>query len=178
MWPPVVVVHPPLVENGAVVHGPRRDHDAKELSAVRGAPEHLRSDNGPKFVAKEIQAWLARARVRTLYIHPLALAPGNLRRFRCFAIFGSMPPYFVRQGSTSAGTYPAVGRRRARSRPSLGPRQPAEASPRSALHCVASSSENPFQPQLGHEDSLTRPGSGFGEGVSRGTAACRCSRRR
>ena len=29
----------------------------------------------------------------------------------------------------------------------------------------ASSSENPFQPHLGQEDSLTRPGSGFGEGV-------------
>jgi putative transposase len=36
--------------------------------AVRGAPEHLRSDNGPEFVAKEIQEWLARACVRTLYI--------------------------------------------------------------------------------------------------------------
>jgi putative transposase len=35
---------------------------------VRGAPEHLRSDNGPEFVAKEIQEWLARACVRTLYI--------------------------------------------------------------------------------------------------------------
>ncbi len=31
------------------------------LFAVRGAPEHLRSDNGPEFVAKEIQEWLARA---------------------------------------------------------------------------------------------------------------------
>ena len=40
----------------------------KELFAVRGAPEHLRSDNGPEFVAKEIQEWLARACVRTLYI--------------------------------------------------------------------------------------------------------------
>jgi putative transposase len=35
---------------------------------VRGAPEHLRSDNGPEFVAKEIQEWLARACVRTLSI--------------------------------------------------------------------------------------------------------------
>ena len=38
------------------------------LFAVRGAPEYLRSDNGPEFVAKEIQEWLARACVRTLYI--------------------------------------------------------------------------------------------------------------
>jgi len=70
-------------------------------------------------------------------------------------------------GSTSAGCCPAVGRHRARSCPSQGPRQPAGASPQSALHCVASSSENPFQPRKGHEDSLTRPGSRFGEGVSK-----------
>ncbi len=38
------------------------------LFAVRGAPEYLRSDNGPEFVAKEIQELLARACVRTLYI--------------------------------------------------------------------------------------------------------------
>ena len=41
-----------------------------------------------------------------------------------------------------------------------------ETSPRSALHCVASSSENPFQPRQGHKDSLTRPGSRFGEGLT------------
>ncbi len=38
------------------------------LFAVRGAPEHMRSDNGPEFVAKEVQQWLSRAAVRTLYI--------------------------------------------------------------------------------------------------------------
>jgi transposase InsO family protein len=38
------------------------------LFAVRGAPEHVRSDNGPEFIAKELQRWLARADVRTLYI--------------------------------------------------------------------------------------------------------------
>jgi putative transposase len=31
-------------------------------------PEHLRSDNGPELVAKEIQEWLARAGVRSLNI--------------------------------------------------------------------------------------------------------------
>jgi transposase InsO family protein len=38
------------------------------LFAVRGAPEHLRSDNGPEFIAKEIQGWLKQASVGTLYI--------------------------------------------------------------------------------------------------------------
>jgi transposase InsO family protein len=38
------------------------------LFAVRGAPEHVRSDNGPEFIAKELQRWLEQASVRTLYI--------------------------------------------------------------------------------------------------------------
>ena len=38
------------------------------LFAVRGAPEHIRSDNGPEFVAKDIKRWLDQAQVRTLYI--------------------------------------------------------------------------------------------------------------
>ena len=38
------------------------------LFAVRRAPEHVRSDNGPEFVAKEIRRWLDRACVGTLTI--------------------------------------------------------------------------------------------------------------
>jgi len=38
------------------------------LFAVRGAPEHIRSDNGPEFVATSVQKWLAQACVRTLYV--------------------------------------------------------------------------------------------------------------
>ena len=38
------------------------------LFAIRGAPEHIRSDNGPEFIAKEIRRWLDRASVATLYI--------------------------------------------------------------------------------------------------------------
>lgn len=38
------------------------------LFAVRGVPEHIRSDNGPEFVAKEIGRWLERASVDTLHI--------------------------------------------------------------------------------------------------------------
>jgi transposase InsO family protein len=38
------------------------------LFAVRGAPEHIRSDNGPEFVAKSVRRWLDRAGVGTLYV--------------------------------------------------------------------------------------------------------------
>ncbi len=38
------------------------------LFAVRGAPQYIRSDNGPEFIAKELQTWLSQAAVRTLYI--------------------------------------------------------------------------------------------------------------
>jgi transposase InsO family protein len=35
-----------------------------------GAPEHLRSDNGPEFIAYAIQDWLKQHQVKTLYIKP------------------------------------------------------------------------------------------------------------
>ena len=38
------------------------------LFAVRGAPEHIRSDNGPEFVAQSVRRWLGRASVKTLYV--------------------------------------------------------------------------------------------------------------
>ena len=31
-----------------------------ELMLRRGVPEHIRSDNGPKFTAKAVRAWLGR----------------------------------------------------------------------------------------------------------------------
>ena len=38
------------------------------LFAVRGAPELLRSDNGPEFVAQSVRRWLGQAGVGTLFI--------------------------------------------------------------------------------------------------------------
>ena len=35
-----------------------------------GAPEYIRSDNGPEFIAKAIQQWLAENEIKTLYIDP------------------------------------------------------------------------------------------------------------
>lgn len=42
----------------------------ERLVAERGAPGHLRSDNGPEFVAKAVQRWLTARGVQTLYIAP------------------------------------------------------------------------------------------------------------
>ena len=41
-----------------------------ELFTNRGAPDHVRSDNGPEFTAKAIRSWLKRIDVKTLFIEP------------------------------------------------------------------------------------------------------------
>ena len=40
------------------------------LFLVRGAPAHMRSDNGPEFVARAVQDWLNRRDCQTIYITP------------------------------------------------------------------------------------------------------------
>ena len=40
------------------------------LSGSRGLPQHIRSDNGPEFIAAEIREWLKRPGVETLYVEP------------------------------------------------------------------------------------------------------------
>jgi transposase InsO family protein len=39
-----------------------------EVMLGRGIPEHIRSDNGPEFIAQELRKWLAKVGTRTLYI--------------------------------------------------------------------------------------------------------------
>ena len=41
-----------------------------DLLMVRGAPKHIRSDNGPEFIAVAIRRWLERTEVKSLYIEP------------------------------------------------------------------------------------------------------------
>jgi putative transposase len=41
-----------------------------DLFTGRGAPEYIRSDNGPEFTAKVVRNWLSRVSVKTLYIEP------------------------------------------------------------------------------------------------------------
>ena len=56
---------------------PRRSIKAKDavemikgVFAQRGAPQHLRSDNGPEFIATALREFLADSNVETLYIEP------------------------------------------------------------------------------------------------------------
>jgi putative transposase len=41
-----------------------------DLFILRGVPGHVRSDNGPEFIAKALRDWIAAVGVRTAYIEP------------------------------------------------------------------------------------------------------------
>jgi putative transposase len=42
----------------------------KYLFEIRGVPRHIRSDNGPEFIAKAVKDWLKESGATTLYIEP------------------------------------------------------------------------------------------------------------
>ena len=41
-----------------------------DLFILRGVPSHIRSDNGPEFVAKAVQDWITAVGAKTAYIAP------------------------------------------------------------------------------------------------------------
>ena len=41
-----------------------------DLFILRGVPGHIRSDNGPEFIAKAVQQWIAAVGAKTAYIAP------------------------------------------------------------------------------------------------------------
>jgi putative transposase len=43
-------------------------HCLTDLIVAHGTPEHIRSDNGPEFVARNLRAWLGRIGIKTLFI--------------------------------------------------------------------------------------------------------------
>ena len=45
-------------------------HCLADLFVTHGPPEHIRSDNGPEFIAINVREWLGRLGVKTLYIEP------------------------------------------------------------------------------------------------------------
>ena len=44
--------------------------ELRRLMVEYGVPEHIRSDNGPEFIAAEIQRWMASSGIGTIYIEP------------------------------------------------------------------------------------------------------------
>jgi putative transposase len=59
-----------------MIRSERRWSSAKVIEALadvmvlKGVPEHLRSDNGPEFVARDLRKWLAGTGAKTAYIEP------------------------------------------------------------------------------------------------------------
>ena len=56
-----------------VAHNLKSEDVIDQVAALmvrRGAPEYIRSDNGPEFIAKALRDWLGRMNVATLYIEP------------------------------------------------------------------------------------------------------------
>jgi putative transposase len=41
-----------------------------DLMLLQGIPEHIRSDNGPEFIAEKLRKWLSAVGAKTLYIEP------------------------------------------------------------------------------------------------------------
>jgi transposase InsO family protein len=41
-----------------------------DLFILRGVPGHIRSDNGPEFIAKAVQEWISAVGAKTAYIAP------------------------------------------------------------------------------------------------------------
>ena len=41
-----------------------------DVMLVNGIPEHIRSDNGPEFVALKLRKWLSSVGAKTMYIDP------------------------------------------------------------------------------------------------------------
>ena len=44
--------------------------DLLDLFILRGIPGHVRSDNGPEFIATAVRAWIAAVGAETAYIEP------------------------------------------------------------------------------------------------------------
>ena len=73
-----------------MIRSERRWSSAKVIEALadvmvmKGVPEHLRSDNGPEFVAKGLRKWLAGTGAKTAYIKPgrISFVEEKISRFR------------------------------------------------------------------------------------------------
>ena len=96
----------------------------------QGIPEHIRSDNGPEFVAKELRKWLADIGTKTLYIEPgSSVGERLLRELQLEAArrVSEWRDLLLAEGGAGAGGTLAVHYNTVRPHSSLGYRPPAPA---------------------------------------------------
>ena len=60
----------PAIDVAGSIRSPRVIGVPSKLISVRGAPAHLRSDNGPEFVSRAVLQWLSKAGIQTAPIDP------------------------------------------------------------------------------------------------------------
>src|SRR3954453_548022 len=60
----------PLILAHAAVQTNRATSVLSDLFILRGVPGHIRSDNGPEFVAKAVQRWITAVGAKAAYIAP------------------------------------------------------------------------------------------------------------
>src|SRR5262249_14120360 len=63
--------------------GHRCDRRSVRPVYLRGIPAHIRSDNGPEFVEKAVQDWIAVAGAKTAYIERGSLGERLHRELQC-----------------------------------------------------------------------------------------------
>jgi hypothetical protein len=61
-------MHAPIHWNDGWLAAVGRSKALSDLFTLRGVPAHIRSDNGPEFVAKAVQEWIAAIGAKTAYI--------------------------------------------------------------------------------------------------------------
>ena len=54
----------------AVARSQSDDDVLSDLFILRGVPGHVRSDNGPEFIAKAVRAWIGAVGAKTAFIEP------------------------------------------------------------------------------------------------------------
>jgi transposase InsO family protein len=80
-----------------------------------GIPEHIRSDNGPEFIAQELRKWLGKVGTGTLYIEPGSPWENGYceslnGKLRDEFLSGEIFPQFINSGCTEKGGFTSLRR--------------------------------------------------------------------
>ena len=113
--------------------------------AAHDAPQFIRSDNGPEFIAKDLQRWLAEQNIKTIYITPASpWENGFVESFHSYIVSLALPR---RVPQPRAAADALRGARRHRRLPP-GIQRPAPAQIAGLSLAATLRRETPFKPRL------------------------------